>query len=193
MARVREAATATRPRRSVRPALIAGLALAAVVALTAVLGGFGTVPRQTLPTLGAGRSYTSDTVTVTVRSWSVTDVDPISGAALDAPVVAATADLRYTGDGPALRADDWLRPLDIGVSAGSGSIRSTRDGSFAPPVQPDLPIRVVYTWPLPKGSTVQPGATVRLGVFERYAAEDLPLEGVTTPPILLAVYARPGS
>lgn len=177
------------PVRAARPRWVLGTV--AVVALlvggVALAGGFADVPRQRLPVYDVGDTFDNGVYRITVRSIEVVDRDPLTGYDLDEPVIAAEVDLLLRGDGASRNALKWLQPLDVQTRSTDDRLRTARDGAISPPVQPGVPVRTIFTWE-PEAGGPRPGDAVRLGVYERYEAQDVPLEGVLTTPVLVGIF-----
>ncbi|QHC60497.1 hypothetical protein [Rathayibacter sp. VKM Ac-2760] len=174
-----------RPRRRRLAVALAGLA--ALVAVVAATGGLADVPDDTRPAYALGETFDNGLYRITVESVEITRDDPLTPNQGEDLSVVATVQLLYSGDEPAGRPEDWLRPLDLGADLLPRSLIAVRDGAVAPPVQPGLPLDVFYIWDLPEGSTAAAGDPVRLGIYERYLDAANPIDGGTTRPALVAV------
>lgn len=167
------------------------IALAAVVGLIAVLGGFDEAPVEALPELELGQQFDGNEVTTTVTGTRLSDTAPFTGYDADDGeeylIVEATVENVTTL--PNLFADASLRVLVSGVLSANtrpDSVVDLSTGEYSPVLNPGLPAELAYVWPIERGA-IADGDELIVGILERYDnADDPRFDDAKTAPVPVA-------
>ena len=154
--------------------LVTGIS-AALLGLSALLGGLNQVAAEPIPEFEAGEPYAALQLTITPESASLIDgfpeqlVMPADGNRLLVVVATVTNTwpdpVRISTIGPA----DSLLPVGIDFAdafTGPTSVIVFDDGTKVATVQPDVPVKVAYVWEVPAGSLAG-GDELRVDVLDR--------------------------
>jgi hypothetical protein len=146
--------------------------------LVAISGGFNDVPVQKLPVISIGETHVGNELATTVTGIRLSPTAPVTE--YDAPegeeflIVEATLE-NVTND-PNLFASRLLRVIVDGALDGNDApdrVVELRTGGYADVLQPGLPTKIAFLWPVPAGS-IDEGAMITIGIFERYDMVDDP-------------------
>ena len=145
----------------------------------AALGGFADATTRLVPRYDVGETYTGNETSVTVESATLVDTMPdryettAEGTAY--VVVEVTLDSELSGPNTFHR--DVVRVIVDGVvdaDTEPASILEMRTGAQITKLQPGIPMRVAYVWPV-DSTAVSDGDDIIIGVLERYAIADDPI------------------
>lgn len=158
-------------------------ALAAVIAVVSLLGGFRDVPESKLPIIALGEPFEAEDVTTTITSVRLSPNRP--GTDLEAETgsqyLLVTAILENDGLVPSSNGRSLVRVvLDgaIGADTEVDSLREVRTNSQLTFLQPGLPVEVEYAWPIAKDAAA-PGDSLIVGLLTRYPIPYDPVFGDT--------------
>ena len=154
--------------------LITGVS-AALLGLSAVLGGLNDVTAAPIPELRAGEPYAALRLTLTPHAASLIDAFPEQGVVPDEGnrllVVVATVTNTSTDPVTIATSGDADSLLPVGVDFADGftapsSVIVFDDGTLVSTVQPDVPVKVAYVWEIVAGSLAD-GDELRVDVLDR--------------------------
>jgi hypothetical protein len=166
-----------------------------IIGIVALLGGFNEVPYTKLPQVQMGEAFVGNEVALQVddiylsRTAPVTGYDPAEEGDVFL-VVETTAE--NTTNKPNIFIDRALRVLvdgAIGSTDAPYSVVDLRTGAYLDFLQPGLPLKVAYLWPVDE-RFIDPGQEIFLGIFERYAQEDPRFDDYRSEPVAIVRLAE---
>jgi len=166
-------------------------ALALVVGIIALVGGFATSPQKELPVVEIGETFTGGELAASVDSVYVTNVNPDTGlidATVDYLVVETTVE--NVTRNPSAFSDSVLRVAVDGAieeTTPPTSILDTSRGLRTTYVQPDVPVALSYVWTV-DAAAIPAGTTIYLGLFDQFRVYGDPIfgDGAYTRPTVVA-------
>jgi hypothetical protein len=154
-------------------------AVALVVGSIAALGGFADATTALVPRYELGEIFVGNQTSVTVEGVTLRSAMPdryaTEAEGVSYLVVETTLDSSL--DGPNIFEWEVVRVIvdgAIGANDEPESVLDVRTGAQVGPLQPGIPMRVAYVWPIDTG-TIAEGDDVIVGIFESYAIADDPL------------------
>lgn len=167
----------------------------AVVAIVALLGGFNEVPYKRLPQVQLGEVFVGNEVALQVDDIYLSRTAPVTGydPAEDGDVyLVVEATVENTTNEPNIFVDRALRVLVEGVISSTErpySVANLRTGEYVDFLQPGLPLKVAYLWPVDE-RFIEPGQEIFLGIFERYAQDDPRFDDYLSEPVAIVRLAE---
>jgi hypothetical protein len=166
-------------------------ALALVVAIVALVGGFASTPERELPIVPLGETVTGGELAASVDSVYLTNANPDTGdidATVDYLVVETTIE-NISAD-PSAFIDSVLRVAVDGAieeSTPPSSILDTDRGLRTSYVQPGVPVTLSYVWSV-DAAAIPAGTTIYLGLFDQFRVYGDPIfgDGAYTRPTVVA-------
>ena len=166
-----------------------------IVGVVALLGGFNEVLYTKLPQVQLGEVFVGNEVALQVDDIYLSHTAPVTGydPAEEGDVflvVEATAENTTTK--PNIFLDRALRVLvEGGISSTDSpySVVDLRTGAYVDFLQPGLPLKVAYLWPVDERH-IDPGQEIFLGIFERYAQDDPRFDDYRSEPVAIVRLAE---
>jgi len=155
--------------------LITGIS-AALLGLSAVLGGLNDVPATPIPQIEAGQPYVGERLTITADRAALIDAFPEQGVrpADGNRLLVVIATVENTSNDPVRIATltskaDTLLPVGVEFAqqaTAPSAILVFDDGSTVSTVQPGIPVEVAFVWEVP-ADELSDGDELRVDLLDR--------------------------